>query len=258
MAKSNTAVRSGSTTALSIAIAFVGVAILFFAFSFMARAPEHQVLISLSASGIINASPDQASVFLYLNATGDNSAAAVSNLSTIASELNSSIMPYLNSNSSLIKTLSYSVYSPQKCINSTPYYYPPVLCVPQNASKYYVAAEYIQVTVPQVSNVNPVLGALSSIPGVSINNVGSDLSVQQEAALNQQALAMALDNATSQARILAGNKGIELQNITVENGYIYYPMRAGLSASSSGVPSKTFFPGTASVTKSIMAVFKVS
>lgn len=258
MAKSEISLHINPSPVLSFAILFIGIAIFFLGISFLTKAPHNPVLITVSATGSVNAVPAQAVVYLLLNATGSTSTSAISNLSAASQSLNSTLMPFLNYNSSLIQTLSYSVYAPSRCKNYTTIYpYVPVYCIEPNATVFYVATEYIKVTLPDARGVNLALEQISGVPGLTISNVASELSTQQQASLDQQALALAMSNATSQAQIVAGTGKISLQNVTIENGYIYYPTYGVFSEKSAGSTNASFFPGTASASKTVLAVFRV-
>ncbi len=107
--------------------------------------------ITLTASGVAYGSPTQGLVYLFVNATANNSSTALQNMESIVSALNSSIMPYLNGNVSEIKTESYSVF---KVYNSTNW----------------EASEVISVTLPNISNTNRVIGVLGGIGGVGVQS----------------------------------------------------------------------------------------
>jgi len=238
-------------------VAILAGVLLFAGFAVMTEIPKHGSLIMVSSSGSVTTVPDQASIYLTLNATGSTASLAISNLSAGANMLNTTMMPFLNENSSRIQTLSYRVYVPSECMNTTPVYYYQYYCVPKGMPNFYVASEYIQVRLPSISNLNTVLVQLAAVPGIGVSNVASTLSEGQQALLSQRALTLALANATSQASILAGS-GAELsvRNITVSSGYVNYPSYASGLEKSSG-DSQTFFSGAVSVSKSIYVVFNI-
>ncbi|MDE1873624.1 MAG: SIMPL domain-containing protein [Candidatus Micrarchaeota archaeon] len=234
---------------IAVSLAFIGYAIL-------QGAPQHLSLIMVSASGSVTAVPTQAQAYLSLNATAATASGAVANLSVITGALNTTLLPFLNGNSSAIQTQSYNVYVPSRCVNATPYYYPQPNCIPQGAPVRYLATESLLVTFPSVGNVNEAIVQIANIHGVSIGSISSKLSAQQQTSLEQQALSLALSNATSQAGSLSGGAAIRVQNITVQNGYIFYP-NGVFSAAALAKTNQTFFAGTATVTKSIYVVFSM-
>ncbi|MGA3021168.1 MAG: SIMPL domain-containing protein, partial [Candidatus Micrarchaeales archaeon] len=181
--------------------------------------------ITVSASGKVTSDPDEALIYLFLNATGNTVSSAVNNLSSSAKTLNSTLMPLLGENTSLIRTLYYRVYSPAECMNVSPYYYPkPYYCIPPLSPKIYVASEYLLVTLPDVDNVDQAIMEVSAIQGTGISDVSSTLSSQKQTTMMQEALVLAMDNATSQAQTVAGSGAqLKVKNISINSGYITYP-----------------------------------
>ena len=233
---------------IAISLAFIGYAIL-------QGAPQHLSQVMVSASGSVSAVPSQAQMTLFLNATGATAAGAVSNLSAMAGSLNTTLLPFLNGNASSIQTQSYNVYPASNC---TPVYYPyqSTTTICPSPRRFYIAAETVLVTLPGVSSVDSALSGVSRISGVGIASVSAKLSAQQQSSLQQQALALAISNATSQASAVAGGKQVSVQNITVQGGYVFYP-NYGVFSAASAASNQTFFAGRATVTKSIYVVFNV-
>jgi uncharacterized protein YggE len=218
--------------------------------------------ITVSASGTEISNPDEALIYVFLNSTGSSFSSAVENLSSGAELLNSTLMPLLGGNTSLIRTLYYRVYTPPECMNITPYYYPkPYYCIQPLSPKIYIASEYILVTIPDIVNVNQALMKISTIPGIGISDVSSTLSNQKQTMMMQEALALAMYNATSQAQAVAGS-GVQLktQNISISGGYVIYPYMTnggGVFASAASYSgNQTFFPGTATITKNVYVIFR--
>lgn len=260
MARSEKGLGMGSVQLLTLAVIFVGLAILFWGYTLLLNTPQHHFTIMISSSGTVTASPAQAQVYLFANATGNTSASAVANLSSITGAINATIMPLAGYNGSRIQTTSYNVYAPGPCYNYTsPYYYPGRYCRPALSPIFFVATESVTITLPDVNRINDALTGLSQVQGVSINNVAAVLSQQQQTLLGQQALSLALSNATAQAEALTNGARLTVQNITINYGGIYYPFAYGGSvANGKSSYNQTFFSGTATVTKSISAVFRVN
>ena len=256
MAKTEVSV-SLSSQYIAFTVVIVAAVLLIIGFVVWTQTPAHQSLITISSSATVTANPAQSSIYLSLNGTGSTSAAAVGNLSTITAKLNTTLAPFLNGNSSLIQTLSYNVYPANNCTITYYPIYPSTTTACPSPRKFYVATEYLQVTIPNVGNTNPALLGLSGINGVNINSVSAKLSAQQQANMSQRALALALSNATSQAQALVtGGRHLSIVNITVQNNYVLY---AGGSVFSSSAPvsNQTFFPGRGTVTKNIYVVFSM-
>jgi len=192
--------------------------------------------IWVSASGFASSRPTQAIVLLTVNGSGITTALATTNISVTLNTLNSSLEKYVNNNSTLIKTLSYSL---DKVYNKSAY----------------VAVESLRVIIPNIRNVSPLLGEISSVPNVYVSEVAAALSDSQATALRSQALKNALANATAQARALAGNRTLTLHNISI-NSYYIYPYSLGASAAllkSDVTPA--FFGGENKVVESITTTF---
>lgn len=240
---------------LTFVIAILAFVFLFAGYLAWTKSPAQESLITISASGSVTANPTQGTIYLFLNATGSTSASAVANLSVITGIINATLMPFLNGNSSMIQTQSYDVYPTISCSNSTYYPYPYTTTICPSPRRFYLATEYLLVTIPNIGDVNAALVGLSGINGVSIDNVASKLSPQQQTSLSQQALSIALNNATSQAQVLlTSGQHLTIRNITVQNNYVYYPV-AGVFSAANAASNQTFFPGRATVTKSIYVVF---
>ena len=257
MAHSEKGFGAGSMQLLTVAVIFIGLSILFWGYALLLNAPQHNFMITVSSSGSVTASPAQAKIYLFVNATGNTSASAAANLSAKMGIFNSTLMPFIGYNSSRIQTLSYSVYAPGPCYNYTyPYYYPVQYCRPVYSPVFFVATESIAVTLPNVSMASEALAGISGVPGASVSNVAAVLSQQQQTVLGQQALALAMSNATAQAEAVTGGAKLSIQNVTIQNGYLYYASY-GAASSSAKSYNQTFFSGTATVTKSIYVVFRV-
>lgn len=193
--------------------------------------------ITISASGVAYGYPDQGVVYVVANATGKNASAAIANLSQTITELNSTIQPFINGNTSKLKTQMYSI-----------------LAIPN--STLYSAYESVEVTILNMANVSPAIAALAQVNNLGIQTVQAGLSATQFSALLNGSLEDAVANATSQAKSVAGNGAtVVIQNISIQGG-IYY----GLADSAAPLASKaggTFFAGTTYVIRNIYASFKV-
>ena len=257
--------QNNSTLLIAFALVVALVAVVFLGAAAIYR-PSHQRTIMISASGTATASPSISRLSVTINGTGSTAAIAQHNLSVVASNLNDTLMPYLNGNASLIQTTYYSVYQPTNCtyppivkpVNASGdvIVYPPTYCVPTRLP-YFVATESITITVPNIANTSAVLDKMSGIGSLQLQNVEADLSKSQLTTLNQNALSSALSNATSQATLLASGSSVTVLNITVQNSYFYgYPAMSVTSAAGAARDSNSsFFSGTQSVQKSIYVVY---
>ena len=261
MAKNEYNVRiSYSKSLAAIAIVIVAIVMLFIAFAISSSTPKQMPLIRIGASGTVTAVPNETSIYVYANGTGTTASSALANLSSIAGMLNQTIIPLLNGNVSNIQTLYFNIYVPPQCPNSTSYYRP-YYCIPLGGQKFYVAAEDLLFNIPDSGNADSAIVKIAGFNGVSIGSVSAKLSTQQQMELSQQALAQALENATSQAQALAGSgTQISVVNITVNSGYIYPIYGAGsvgVAVSPSPPKNQSFFPGTIEVSRSITVIFGI-
>ena len=101
--------------------------------------------ITVTASGVAYAFPQNATVYVTMNGSGSNAEAATANLSATLARFNSTALGYLGGNQSRITTQSYSLV---KAYNSSRY----------------EAAETVSMELPSVRNVSALLGSLALIP----------------------------------------------------------------------------------------------
>jgi len=190
--------------------------------------------ITVTASGTSYSYPQSAALYVTLNATGSDAAIATSNLSLTLSQFNYTVAKYIGGNSSRISTQSYYL---QKVWNSSKY----------------EAVEEVSISVPQIQNVSPLLGTLSLIQNVYIDQVSSMLTSQQVSQLTQSALGAAMQNATAQAQAVAGaNSTIIVKNVTISRSYVY-PFPTAAAAGSSQNP--IFFNGREGVEEQVTVLF---
>jgi uncharacterized protein YggE len=214
---------------------------------------QSQHFIIVTATGTATASPSTAEIYTTINATGSTAVLANENLSTSVGEFNTTILPFLNGNVSEIQTQSYQVYQPLNCTYTNFTYQCKKL-------DYYAATESLLVTLPDVKSISSATAQMLAIPHLQLQSVQAVLSDSQKTALNQKALSLALANATAQATTLAGGKSITIVNISVQSGYLYYPMPLGVVSGSSGkaVNGTAFYGGITSEEKSVYVVFSTN
>jgi uncharacterized protein YggE len=205
--------------------------------------------IAVSASGTAKGIPSMAQVDLYINATGNTTAAATANLSSKLIAFNKTVYPYVNGNMSLVKTNYYNVGKP-------PIYYYPSSNTTSNVP--YQAQVQVSVTLPQISKLNGFLFNITNVTGLQVQDVSATLSDAQVSQLRQQALQSALTNATNQATSVIGNVAIVNTTISVGSYYaVPFPIYASANGGSVS-PAKAgslYYNGTTSVFESIQATF---
>ena len=199
--------------------------------------PESQQAkhISISASGMAYASPSRATMYVMINGSGYTPAIATANLSDTIDAFNSTVLKYIGGNSSGITTQSYSL---RKVYNKTAYQ----------------VTEFMAVSIPNIDNVSPLLGSISAINNVYVNQVEAQLSGIQTGTMIRNALSLAVQNATSQAQAIAGNSTLIITNISVYSTptYFYYPLAAQQAVENNG---QLYFNGRQGVRETISVRF---
>lgn len=219
--------------------------------------------ITVSATGSAKAQPAQAVVYLSVNGTGSTTQNAVENLSATTSVLNATLYGYVNKNLSNIDTSSYnvevlcngSVYTVQP--GAQPAIYPYRYGCSLNSTVVYEAVEQLTVTLPNADNASSLVGAVSGINNVYVNEVDAQLSQAQVATLRPLALSDAMANATAQAQATLGSGyNISIVNITVNSYNFYpYPIYAAGAVSSGAAKQPIIYPGTSALTESVSVIF---
>ncbi len=197
--------------------------------------------ISVSATGTASAAPTQAILYILINGTGGTTAIATANLTATLNAFNSSIAPYINYNISHITTSSYSVFKPYPYNNT--------------ANIPYRAQEYLNIGIPDISNLSVFLGVISETPNVYVKSAFASFNEIQKSGLRSSAYIKAMDNATAQASAIAKAEGysdITMINVTTSNGHIFLTTIAG-------IPFHTdlpYYANKGNLTVSVNAVFK--
>lgn len=197
--------------------------------------------IEITATGSASGIPTEGLLTVGVTGRGSTAYAATYNLSKDVSQLNTTIIKYLNGNLSNIATTSYNLY------NQSGAYY--------TSYNGYVAEEYMSITIPNINNASSVLGSLSSVNGISVSGLSQKFSSGQLSSLRTVALQRALSNATDQAEGLLPGKTLIARNISVS---YYNPIVIPYAfAASAAMPSPNpgYFTGTESVTGSVNVVF---
>ncbi|MDE1825685.1 MAG: SIMPL domain-containing protein [Candidatus Micrarchaeota archaeon] len=245
--------------------------------AFIGFPKEQGPFISVIASGVAYGYPDQALIYISVNGSGSTAASAAANLSATMGALNTTIAAYLDNNLSLLQTQYYSNKMVQRilCSNYTAVPFGNAASQKQlycaslqpagtvagstccyNVSQY-VAEESIAATIPSINSVDGALSAISGIPNVDVQGTNQQFSSSRAGALMQSALAGALANATSQARLLAGSaRQVQIVNITVQGSAYFYPMGLASVSGASSSGSSTFYPGRNAVVRSVSVLFR--
>ena len=200
-----------------VIISVLSITIVSLSYSSHNRTQTQMSSIDVSGTGYASYTPEYITVYLYVNGSGNNSTMAYKNVSNILSEVNASAKPYLASNQSGIKTLSYSIYRfhvynyTHNNITKTYRY---------SNSTIYVASESISALV-QSSDINDFMSTMSNNNYLSVTGMAPYTTAAEYSSLVANALNAAMINATIQARILSGNNTLYISNISSYRQYIY-------------------------------------
>ncbi|MCL4379668.1 MAG: SIMPL domain-containing protein [Candidatus Marsarchaeota archaeon] len=190
--------------------------------------------ITITATGSVSATPQQAVVSLTANGTAKTAANATAMLSNTLAAMSSVLSGYIM-NGTTIQTTSYQLYRPYN-------------------SSYYTASEGVTAMLP-INRTGAAISALSSISNLFVNGVSIQLSQSQSAGMRSMALILAMQNASTQAQQLVGPATrITISSITVSSAG--YPLPGPTFAvAENKVP---VFPGQQSVTESVVVKFSYS
>ncbi len=189
--------------------------------------------ITVTATGSVSAVPSQSVIYIMANGTAHSAANATAKLSQTITSIDSALSGYLSGNGSSIQTTSYNLYRPYN-------------------SSAYTASEGITVTLP-VNYTSAGITALSVVNGTYITGVNIQLSKSQVAGLGSTALAIAMQNATTQAQEVAGPRTpLTISSISINSNGYFYPA-PGLAL---GANLVKVFPGTQSVTQSVTVKYQ--
>lgn len=207
-----------------VVVSVLSIAIVSLSYSAHNRSQTQMSSIAVSGTGYASYAPEYVVVYMYVNGSGSNSTMAYKNLSNILNEVNASAKPYLASNQSGVKTLSYSMYRfhvYNYTRNNTTKVYD------YSNSTIYVASESVSALV-QSSNINGFVSAMSN-NYLSVTSITPYTTTAEYSSLVANALNAAMINATIQARILSGNNTLYISNISSYRQYVYPLYYSGAS-----------------------------
>ena len=222
-------------------------------------------VIPVRASGAIHAVPTETIINLNVNGTENTSQLATANISSTLNKLNSTLYSYLNGNMSLVKTESYNIKviyvinesALSLCLSN----YKDNISICKSFSSTYkpvfMVSESLEVTLLDSNRTSDLLGSLALIPNVYISSVSSTLSDKQITEMRLEALKMAVQNATEQAKAVVWNStSLTLGNVTIDNNNVYYPVyNTGLSTAESASIAPQYYTGMNDVVETITAYF---
>lgn len=243
--------RSSDRWLLGVAVALVAVLIIAILLYYNYPKEGHLSSVTITAIGHATSAPTNAELMLYLNSTANTTALAVEKLGATAYALNSTLSNYTNGNTSAVTTTGYNTYA-----------IPPQYPITNSSRNYtlYEASETVNVKLADFGTLEPLLSHIARIGDVSVTYISAGVSGSKSAALQQEALTDALDNATSQAQVIIGNATVAYKNVTLNSYYISPLVYSGVNGSpTESVPQhRLIFNGTVTVSRSVTVTFYYS
>jgi uncharacterized protein len=169
--------------------------------------------LSVSGSGLVERSPDEATVSVQIITNDDNAAASTGKNSTIYSSLKAKVLG-LGLSADAIRTVSFNVaFIP----------YPPANLPPeQRQPRYgYVTTRSLLLAVTPIENAGKVVDAATAAGATNVGGVTFGLRDRKAAYL--AALAAAMNDAKAQAAALAAAGGFSLGRLRYVNAGQYTP-----------------------------------
>ena len=240
---SETASRSYYLTALAIIAIVIVTAIALTRLPPASLSNSTTKTIQVTGTGTVSASPDQAILSLAVQtqgatATQATSANAIAMANVIAALTNAGI------GNSSIQTVSYTL-SPTYS-NPVNQSVPPVIIG-------YIAVNVIQVTVNDLRSVGRILDLAISAGANQVQGVSFTLSSYTLAALQKEALQLALADADGQAKAMATTLGVTIVGpISVTPGYEFQPTNYSRLAATAETPIQS---GTLQVTATAQVTY---
>jgi len=204
--------------------------------------------IQVTGTGTLSATPDQAVMYLAVETQGSTA--------TVATTANAAAM------TKVISALIAAGIS-NESIQTTAYTLNPVYSNPTNQSVApsiigYDAVNSIQVTLSNLGSVGQVLDHAISAGVNQVQGITFTLSNTAQAALQKQALQLAMQDADNQAKATAAALGVTIVGpLSVSPSYVFQPVSynrySALAASTTPVQ-----PGTLQVTVTVQVTYQFS
>ena len=204
--------------------------------------------IQVTGTATLSAVPDQALLYLAVETQASTAAAATGkNAAAMTNVINALSSAGINNDS--IQTTSYSL---------TPVYSNPVnQSVPPSIIGY-DAVNAIQVTLTGLGSVGKVLDQAISAGANQVQGITFTLSSKAMAALQKQAIQLALENADTQAKATATALGVTIVGpISVTPGYVFQPVSYSRFSAAPQTPTP-IQPGTLQVAATVQVTYQFS
>jgi uncharacterized protein YggE len=203
-------------------------------------------IIQVTGSGTLSAAPDEALLYLAVEAQAPTATAAISeNAVAMTNVINALTSAGISKDS--IQTTSYSL---------NPVYSNPVnQSVPPSIIAY-DAVNAIQVTISDLGSVGKVLDQAVSAGANQVQGITFTLSSTTMASLQKQALQLALQDADNQAKATAATLGVTIVGpISVTPSYVFQPINYSRFIAAPQTPTP-IQPGTLQVTATVSVTYQ--
>jgi len=204
--------------------------------------------IQVTGTATLSAAPDQALLYLAVETQASTATSATTkNAAAMTNVINALLSAGISNDS--IQTTSYSL---------NPVYSNPVnQSVPPSIIGY-DAVNAIQVTLSGLGSVGKVLDQAISAGANQVQGITFTLSSKAMAALQKQALQLALQDADTQAKATAATLGVTIVGpISVTPGYVFQPISYSRFSAAPQTPTP-IQPGTLQVTATVQVTYQFS
>ncbi len=230
-----------------VKLSYLAVLVLAFFVSVAAVSAEATQLINVNGTGSVSLQPDIVKISIGMDTEREDVQDAINeNTQKVEAVKNALFAEGLTEAD--IKTTSYSLYS-------SPKYYRDNSAGP--GEYIYTVTYYAEITLNDISKLNPALDAAVNNGATSINGITYDSSERETA--YDQARDLAIDDARAKAEKIAEKLGVTLRNVdsvTVNDydlGYPYALSSAGMGGGAAGTPQIN--PGLVDVSVSVNLSF---
>jgi len=204
--------------------------------------------IQVTGTGTLSATPDQAVMYLAVETQGSTATAATTANAATMTKVISALIAVGISNES-IQTTAYTL---------NPLYSSPTNQSVAPSIVGYDAVNSIQVTLSNLESVGQVLDQAISAGANQVQGITFTLSNTAQAALQKQALQIAMQDAYNQAKATAAALGVTIVGpVSVSPSYVFQPVSynrySALAASTTPVQ-----PGTLQVTVTVQVTYQFS
>lgn len=203
--------------------------------------------IQVSATGTVEAEPDQAILRVAVETTGDDAATARDRLNENVSRMRDALRE-AGVEDDQIRTVFFDIQQDRRDTREG------------SEPTGYRAIEAFEITLTNVSDVGRLIDVAVENGANRVDGVQFTLADETERQLRAQALTQAVDRARDEAGVLANASGLQLGDVvrlsTTEGGVT--PFRAEMTTVEAAQPSTKIEPGPVTVTASVNAVYNAT